>query len=150
VLEVLHKRLKFCAYRFQFAKEITGTDQNLRKPLTLEVLSRIETYLNRISFFDELIICMCVTVNRHNFLILGGWGENLHDIIEHDCDSAKVNVWYAVIKHCIIGPLLLKDPMVTGYVSHSFSNSFSHLDGHCHTSLIMLMRFWAESFLIIA
>jgi hypothetical protein len=54
VLEVLLKTLKI--HRFQFVKDVTGTKQGLIKPFTSEALSLIETYLNRISFFDGVTV----------------------------------------------------------------------------------------------
>lgn len=42
------------------------------------------------------------------------WGSEKLHVTEHECDSPRVNVWYALMKNKFIGPFLFKEPMVTG------------------------------------
>jgi hypothetical protein len=82
--------------------------------------------------------------------------ENPHYVTEHEHDSTKVNVWYALMKNKVIGPFLFEEPTVTGdtflammentFLCHVLLEQFSSWTVHHPTSPIIFMPYWTGSF----
>ena len=70
--------------------------------------------VNLMAFSDESTFHTSGHVNRHNTIFLGT--ENPRVIREHECDSAKVNVWCAVTAAGVIGSYFFDTPTVTSDV----------------------------------
>ena len=61
-----------------------------------------DTFLPRLIFSDEATFHLSCKVSRHNVRI---WGlENPHEIVQHERDSPKINVFSAVSVRKIYGP----------------------------------------------
>src|SRR5207253_8482615 len=77
------------------------------------MLSQIDEepeYLNRILFSDESTFHVSGKVNGHNVRI---WGtENPHEVMEHERDSPKVNVWCGLMHDHVVGPFVFAKPTI--------------------------------------
>jgi hypothetical protein len=79
------------------------------------MLSRLDdddAFMKHIVFSDEATFHMSGKVNRHNCQIWGN--ENTHEVMEHECDTPKLNVWCALTSDSVFGPFFFKEATVTG------------------------------------
>ena len=93
IVDILHKRLQFRAYKLQIVQVLQPNDRPQRAAFAEEMLDRIEAdnrYLQCVVFSDEVTFHLSGKVNRHNVRIWGS--ENPHAVIEHRRESEKVNV----------------------------------------------------------
>jgi len=71
-----------------------------------------ENFLSHLIFSDEATFHISGKVNRHNVRI---WGlEKPHEVVEHQRDSPKVNVFCAVSIEKVYGPYFFKENTITG------------------------------------
>ena len=71
-----------------------------------------DTFLPRLIFNDEATFHLSGKVSRHIFRI---WGlENPHEIVQHERDSPKINVFSSVSVRNIYGPFFFDGNTVTG------------------------------------
>ena len=115
VLRVVRKRLVMKTYKLQVVQAITAADKRKRKQFCVDMQEKLEEdeFNERLVFSDESTFHTNGKVNRHNVSI---WGkENPHATIEHERDSAKVNVFCAISKNHVHGLFFFKGN-VTGDV----------------------------------
>jgi hypothetical protein len=67
----------------------------------LEELTADDIYLQKILFFEAIFHTYDV-INCHNCRIWGS--ENLHALMEHLCNSPKVNMWCGILSDHTVGP----------------------------------------------
>jgi hypothetical protein len=120
VWRVLRKRLSFRPYKFQLLQELRPSDRPHWTDFCTDMLNRLEEnnlFLNKIVFSDEDTFHLSGKVNRHNLIIWGS--QNPHQFVEHVRDSPKVNVFCAVSRTQVYGPLFFAQATVTGHVCTS-------------------------------
>jgi hypothetical protein len=115
VHKILHKDLKFKAYKIQVLHQLLEEDREHRVKSSQEFIEKIETdgnFLSNLIFSDEATFHISGKINRHNCRI---WGEtNPHEIYEHERDSPKVNVWCALSRSRIYGPFFFEERTING------------------------------------
>ena len=117
VVDILHKRLQFRAYKLQILQALHPNDRPQRTAFAEEILERIDAdndYLQYVAFSDEATFHVSGKVNRHNVRIWGS--ENPHAVIEHQRDSDKVNVWCCVMHDKIIGPFFFAESSISANI----------------------------------
>ncbi|KAJ4439785.1 hypothetical protein ANN_07913 [Periplaneta americana] len=68
---------------------------------------------SRLIFSDEATFHTSGKINKHNCRV---WGtQKLHRIIEHECDSPKVNAFCALSQRKLYGPFFFIEATVTGH-----------------------------------
>ena len=90
------------------------------------MLSRIEDdedYLKKVMFTDEACFQVSGKVNWLNVRIWGS--ENPHKVIEHICDSPKVNVWCRLLHDCLVGPFFFAEDTVTSTIYMNMLEGFA-------------------------
>lgn len=95
--DVLHKCLRLCAYTMQLMQQIKLADHQKCMNFATHVLGQTEEhniYINHILFTDKDTFHISGAVDDHYCRIWGS--ENLHHVIEHICDSTKVDVWHGL------------------------------------------------------
>uniref|UniRef100_UPI00358FA67B cilia- and flagella-associated protein 57-like n=1 Tax=Myxine glutinosa TaxID=7769 RepID=UPI00358FA67B len=119
-------------YKVQILQELKPNNGPKHIAFALEMLSRIEDedYLKKVMFTDEACFHISGKVNQHNVRI---WGfETPHVVIEHICDSPKINVWCGLLHDCLVSGLAWRqDDQRLGTLS---------LDG-----VIFLWNLWQKS-----
>lgn len=115
VWDVLHKRLKFKAYKLTLVQALTENDKQLRTVFSVNMLEFLENddFGDRIVFSDEATFHMNGRVNRHNVRIWGS--EHPRQIIEHVRDSPKLNVFAAICRRKLYGPFFFAERTVRGH-----------------------------------
>ena len=102
-------------YKLQLVQAITDNDKRTREQFCVDMQEKLEEdeFLERLVFSDEATFHTNGKVNKHNVRI---WGEeNPHATVEHERDSPKVNVFCAISKNRLYGPLFFEGN-VTGDV----------------------------------
>jgi hypothetical protein len=88
---------------------------SVRYEFCCDILARIENdndLTARFIFSDEATFHINGKVNRHNVRV---WRtENRHVTLQHERDSLKVNVFYAISKEKVYGPFFFVENTVTG------------------------------------
>lgn len=115
VYDVVRKRLKLHAYKIQLVHEIKPNDKRLRLDFAVDILNRIDenpNYLNNVLFTDESTFHVNGVVNRHNCRIWGS--EKPREIVQHQRDSPKVNVWCGLMNDRIVGPFIFCENTING------------------------------------
>ena len=101
VWHVLRQRLLMKPYRLQLVQALRVGDRRKRTDFC-DMLLEDNTFLPRMIFSDEATFHLSGKVSRHNVHI---WGlENPHEIVQHEHDSPKINVFSAVSVRKIYGP----------------------------------------------
>ena len=126
VHKILHKQLKFRAYKIQIVQHLQDDDYTARVDgcnLLIEKIDNDNRFLSNLIFSDEATFHMSGRVNRHNCRI---WGEeNPHELYQHERDSPKVNVWCALGKNRLYGPFFFDERTVNGQsYLHMLQNFF--------------------------
>lgn len=115
VHDILHKKLKFRAYKIQVVQHLQVTDYAARIDGCNALIQNIDNdnrFLANIIFSDEATFHISGRVNRHNCRI---WGdENPHELYEHERDSPKVSVWCGMSRNRIYGPFFFDERTVNG------------------------------------
>jgi hypothetical protein len=77
-------------------------------------LSRLDddAFLKHAAFCDMAIFHISGKVNRHNCWIWGS--ENPHEVMEHEHDTPRLNVWCALTSNFLTGPLIFEEATVRG------------------------------------
>ena len=114
VWRVVKKRLVMKPSKLQLVQAITADDKRKCKQFCVDMQKKLEEEFNeRLVFSDEATFHTNGKVNRHNVCI---WGkENPYATIEHEKDSPKVNVFFAISKNHVHG-LFFFEGNVTGGV----------------------------------
>jgi hypothetical protein len=68
-------------------------------------------FMKHIVFSEEATFHMSGKVNRQNCRIWGS--KNPHEVMEHECDTPKLNVWCALTANSVIGPFFSEEATVT-------------------------------------
>ncbi|GBM72569.1 hypothetical protein AVEN_274256-1 [Araneus ventricosus] len=116
VLRVLTKRLKMKPYVIQLVQQLKQKDYSKRMNYAtfMQESMQDETMADRLIFSDKSTFHVSGKVNRYNSRI---WGtEKPSTIIEHERDSAKVNVFCAISSRKLYGPLFFSERSVTSNV----------------------------------
>lgn len=114
VWRILRKRLKMKPYRLQMLQQLRDDDKVKRLAFCVEIQTRFEEdgFIDRLIFGDESTFHISGKVNKHNLRI---WGtENPREIVQHERDSPKVNVYCAVSKQKVYGPFFFQEKTVRG------------------------------------
>lgn len=114
VWRILRKRLRMKPYRLQLLQQLRDGDREKRLAFCVDIQTRLEEdgFIDRLIFGDESTFHLSGKVNKHNVRI---WGtENPREIVEHERDSPKLNVYCAVSKQKIYGPFFFQESTVTG------------------------------------
>jgi hypothetical protein len=94
----VHKRLRLRAFKIQLVQKLRENDKTVRRhTFPLEMLLRLDdddTFMKHVVFSDEATFDVSGKVNRHNCRIWGS--ENPHEVMEHERDTPKLNVWCAL------------------------------------------------------
>lgn len=102
VWKVLRKRLNMRPYRLQLVHALMPDDYGVRYNFEYEVLQR-KDFLVRMVFSDESTFHLSGKVNTHNVRI---WGtEHPHELVQYQRDSPKLNVFCAVSRRQMYGPV---------------------------------------------
>jgi hypothetical protein len=115
VHDVVHKRLQLRAYKIQLVLLLRENDKPVRHTFALEILSQLDdddAFMKHIVFSDDATFHMSGKVNRHNCRIWGS--ENPCEVMEHERNTPKLNVWCALTSDSVIGPFFFKEATVTG------------------------------------
>jgi hypothetical protein len=114
---ILHKRLRLCAYKVQLVQALEPDDHLRRAAFATEMLQRIDEgndYLTQVSSSDEATFHTSGKVNRHNVRI---WGlENPRVVLENERNSPKRNVWCPLIHKKFTGPFLFSECTISAIV----------------------------------
>jgi hypothetical protein len=111
----VHKRLQLRAYKIQLEQKLSENDKPVRHIFTLEMLSQLDDdaeFMKHVVFSDEATFHVSGKVNMHNCQIWGS--ENPHEVMEHERDTLKLNVWCALTSDSVIGPFFFEEATVTG------------------------------------
>lgn len=126
VHDILHKRLKFRAYKIRLLHQLKPNDRPLRLNFANEMLVRIDenpTFLQNVLFSDEATFHLSGVVNRHNCRI---WGSrHPHASEMHERDTPKVNVWLGLKHNAVIGPFFFIEQTVTGHIYLDMLQNFA-------------------------
>jgi len=101
-------------YRLQLVQALRVGDRRKRTDFCDMLLEDTEddTFLPRLIFSDKAKFHLSGKVSRHSVRI---WGlENPHEIVQHERDSPKINVFSAVSVRKIYGPFFFGGNTVTG------------------------------------
>ena len=114
VWRVLRRRVLMKPYRLQLVQALRVGDRRKQTDFCDMLLEDLEddTSLPRLIFSDEAMFHLNSKVSHHNVYI---WGlENPHEIVQHECDSPKINVFSVVSVRKIYGPFFFEGNTVTG------------------------------------
>ena len=115
VHKILHQHLKFRAYKIQVVQHLQDDDYSARVDgcnLLIDKIDNGNRFLSNLIFSAEATFHISGRVNRHNCRI---WGEeNPHELYEHERDSPKVTVWYAMARNRLYGPFFFDERTVNG------------------------------------
>jgi hypothetical protein len=112
IQKVLHKNLKLKSYKMKLVQELLPSDLPKRKNFCQTAIDFGYQQRELIVFTDECTFHLSGKVNTHNCRI---WGtENPHEVIEHQRDSPKVNVWCAMTINKVYGPFFFVEKTVSG------------------------------------
>lgn len=115
VWRVLRRRLHMKPYKIQLLQALRRGDKERRVEFCRFVLGKMEdddSFVPRLVFSDEATFHLNGKVNRHNVRI---WGtEQPHEIVQHERDSPKFNVFCAVSREKVYGPFFFVENTVTG------------------------------------
>jgi hypothetical protein len=117
VWRVLCKRLACRWQKFQLLQKLQPGDRQLWLNFCVDMLNRLEednSPLDTIVFSDEATFHVSGKVNCHNVLTWGS--ENQRQILEHQRDSMKCNVFCAVGRRQVYGPFFFMESSITGSV----------------------------------
>jgi hypothetical protein len=67
----------------------------------LSLLDDDDAFMKHVVFSDEATFHVSGKVNRHICQIWGS--ENPHEVMEHECDTPKLNVWCALTSDSVLG-----------------------------------------------
>lgn len=113
VWKVVRKRLKLRPYRLQLLQALKPTHHGLRTNFANEMLFHDNEYfLDYVVFSDESTFHLSGHVNTNNVRIWGS--ENLHEMVQVQRDSPKINVFCAVSRRKVYGPFFFGEATVTG------------------------------------
>ena len=110
IQNVLHKNLRFYAYKLQLLQALKSEDTLRRKKFAVTMLNRLDShpgFLKRVCFSDESTFYVSKLLNRHNLRIWGS--ENPHDTCELERDSPKLNVCCEIMHDKINGPFFFAE-----------------------------------------
>jgi hypothetical protein len=98
IWKILRKRLKVKPYRQQLLQKLKATDK-----------------ISRRTFCSECTFHLSGKVNRHN---VGIWETEppRHEVLEHERDSPKFNVFCAVSKYRMYGPFFFAERTISGFI----------------------------------
>lgn len=99
-------------YRLQLVQQLKPNDCAVRFRFACEVLQRHNDFLHHVVFSDESTFHTSGKVNTHNVRIWGS--ENPHQLVQHERDSPKINVFCAVSRRQVYGPFFFAEATVTG------------------------------------
>ena len=108
VWQVVRKHLVMKPYKLLFIQAITAADKRKCKQFCVDMQEKFEVdeFNECLVFSDEATFHTNDKVNRQNVRI---WGkENPYATIEHERDSAKVNVFCAISKNHVQGPFFFE------------------------------------------
>lgn len=114
VWRVLRKRLLYKPYRLQLVQALLPNDKVKRSEFCDQMLEIMEdgAFQQRLVFSDEATFHLSGKVNRHNVRI---WGlQNPHTALQHERDSAKINVFCAISLTKVYGPFFFAERTVSG------------------------------------
>lgn len=116
VWRVLKNRLHLKPYKLQLLQALRPDDHNKRFEFSTAILQDMEedTFAERLIFSDESTFHISGKVNRHNVRIWAS--ENPRDVIQHERDSPKVNVFCAISVNKVYGPFFFMEKTITGTV----------------------------------
>ncbi|GBN62182.1 hypothetical protein AVEN_63532-1 [Araneus ventricosus] len=116
VWRVLRKRLKMKPYVIQLVQQLKQEDYGKRVNCAtfMQVSMEDEAMADRLIFSDESTFHISGKVNRYNSRIWGA--EKPSTVIEHERDSAKVNVFCAISSRKLYGPFFFSERSVTSVV----------------------------------
>jgi len=113
VWKVLRKRLVFKPYRIQMV-QLSDVDHRRRVDFCLhlqELMSSDDNFLEKVNFSDEATFNVSGSVNRRSVRIWGS--ENPYAYVEHQRDSPKINVFFAISSQKgTVHSSLLKKPLL--------------------------------------
>ena len=106
---ILRER-KLKPYKIQILQKINDEDKDRRLEFAeeqLEVMTRIDDYLDLVIFSDECIFCLDGRVNKQNCRY---WSdENPHFYAEQPLHSPKLTIWCGIWSGGIIGPAVFEE-----------------------------------------
>jgi hypothetical protein len=109
--DVVDKRLWLRAYKIQLVQKLRENDKPVCHKFALEMLLQLDdddAFMKHVVFSDEV----SDKVHRHNCCI---WGtENPHEVMEHEHDTPRLNVWCALTSDSVIGSFFFEEATVTG------------------------------------
>ena len=77
-----------------------------------DLMSSNDHFLEKVQFSDEATFHVSGAVNCRS---VRTWGsENPHAYVQHQCDSPKVNVFYAISSQKVYSPFFFAEETVTG------------------------------------
>lgn len=123
--DVVRKRLHLRAYKLQLLHEIKPTDKIKRLEFAIDFLNRIdddENFLKNVFFSDEATFHVSGTVNRNNCRVWGA--EHPHEVIQHQRDSPKVNVWCGLMVDRVIGPFIFVEQTINGDIYYDMLTEY--------------------------
>jgi hypothetical protein len=115
VHDIVHKRLRLRACKIQLVRKLRENDKPVHHTFALEMLSRLDyddAFMKYVVFSDEATFHVSGKVNRHNCRICGS--ENPHEVMEHECDIPKLNMWCTLTSDSVTGPFFFEEATVTG------------------------------------
>jgi len=114
VWKVLRKRLVFKPYRIQMV-QLSDVDHRRRVDFCLhlqELMSSDDNFLEKVNFSDEATFNVSGSVNRRSVRIWGS--ENPYAYVEHQRDSPKISVYFAISSQKVYCPFFSVEETVTG------------------------------------
>ncbi|PNF26044.1 hypothetical protein B7P43_G06350 [Cryptotermes secundus] len=107
VWRIIRKRLKCKPYRLQLHQHPSDNDRVVRLNFCIEMQERfeVEGFADTLIFSDGATFHLCGKLNRHSVRI---WGTR-----QHVRDSPEANVFCAISKKNVYGPIFFAEPTVT-------------------------------------
>ncbi|KAJ4445840.1 hypothetical protein ANN_12525 [Periplaneta americana] len=99
------------------ARQLPSTGAQLHRSFSLPTGQHLgfPELFSRLIFSDEATFHTSGEINKHNCRV---WGtQKPHRLIEHERDSAKVNVFCALSQRKLYGPFFFIEATVTGHVA---------------------------------
>jgi hypothetical protein len=90
----------------------------------LSLLDDADAFVKHVVLSDETNFHVSGKVNGHNCRV---WGSgNPHEVMEHERDTPKLNVWCALTSDSVIWPFFFEEATVTGasFLMWPFAKAF--------------------------